>query len=59
MRAFEVFLFEDHISLAVYDNGYTELSENGHIVKDAGKKRGLYERIKDRITVCDHDKVIF
>lgn len=59
LRAFEVFLFEDHISLAVYDNGYTELSENGHIVKDAGKKRGLYERIKDRITVCDHDKVIF
>lgn len=59
LRAYEVFLFEDRSSLAIYDNGCTELTENDHIVEDEQKKRRLYERIKTRITVCDCDKVSF
>lgn len=58
LRAYEVFLFEDHSSLAVYDNGFTELAEYGQIVENEQKKRNLYERIKTRITVCDYDRVM-
>ena len=57
LRAYEVFLFEDGSSLAVYDNGYTELVEEGHIVENVQKKQHLYERIKERITVCGREKV--
>lgn len=59
LRAYEVFLFEDQTKLAIYDNGYTELAENDHIVEDEQKKKRLYERIKMRITVCNCDKVLF
>ncbi|MDE6626428.1 MAG: hypothetical protein K2K56_08670 [Lachnospiraceae bacterium] len=59
LRAYEVFLFEDRTRLAIYDNGYTELVENDHIVEDEQKKRCLYERIKTRISVCECDKVSF
>lgn len=59
LRAYEVFLFEDQIRLAIYDNGYTELVENDHIVEDKQKKMHLYERIKSRVTVCDLDRVLF
>lgn len=59
LKAFEVFLFEEQTKLAVYDNGYTELAENDHVVEDEQKKRCLYERIKTRVTVCDFDKVSF
>lgn len=59
LRAYEVFLFEDRSSLAVYDNGYTELVENGHIIENAQKKRNLYEKISSRITVCDCENIRF
>lgn len=59
LRAYEVFLFEDQTKLAIYDDGYTELEENDHIVEDEQKKRRLYEQIKTRITVCDCEKVLF
>ena len=57
LRAYEVFLFEDGSSLAVYDNGYTELAENQCIIENEQKKRYLYERIKTRITVCECDEM--
>lgn len=56
--AFEAFIFEDHSSLAIYGNGYTELSEQGILVEDDEKKQVLFEQIKDRVTVCSLDKVI-
>lgn len=59
LRAYEVFIFEDQSRLAIYDNGYIEVVKNDHIVEDEQKKRYLYEQIKERITVCDCDKVSF
>lgn len=57
LKAYEAFLFVNHSKLAVYDNGYVELTESDNLVEDESKKRCLYERIKGRITVCDSDKV--
>lgn len=58
LRAYEVFLFEDGSSLAVYDNGCTELAENNRIVENTQKKRCLYEQIKTRITVCECENIL-
>lgn len=59
LKAFEVFIFEDGIKLAIYDNGYVELSENDQVVEDECKKRCLYKRIRGYITVCDCNQVLF
>lgn len=58
LKAFEAFVFKDQSKLAVYENGYVELAEKNVLVDKKEKKRKLFKLIKDRITVCDYEKIV-
>lgn len=57
LNAYEAFIFEEQNKLAIYENGYVELTENDVVVEKIQKKRELFKRIEDRVTVCNCDLV--
>lgn len=59
LLAFEVFIFRDGYKLAVYADGTVELylAETDTEVHDALIRKRLWEKIKNKITVCDEQKI--
>lgn len=57
LQAYEAFIFEDQSKLAIYENGYVELTENDVIIENDQKKEKLLSLIKERITVCDYSVI--
>lgn len=57
LEAFECFVFEDGYKLIIFADGYTELyllqGEKDIAVCDVTKRKELFGKIKDEITVCD------
>lgn len=59
LLAFEVFIFRDGYKLAVYADGTVELylAETDTEVHDVLIRKRLWEKIKNKITVCDEQKI--
>lgn len=59
LLAFEVFIFRNGYKLAVYADGTVELYlvETDTEVHDAQIRKKLWEKIKNKITVCDKQKI--
>lgn len=57
LQALECFVFEDGYKLVIFENGYTELyllrGDRDVAVWDNLKKRELFGKIRQEITVCD------
>lgn len=55
LLAFEVFIFQNGYKLAIYSDGTVELylSKTDTEIHDTEIKRKLWEKVRDKITVCD------